>query len=653
MKNKRSSKLINLLAIVAILLAVTGCGGGAKVGELQTESQSVELAGAESVRVEINLGAGELEVAGGAQKLLEADFAYNVAELKPEVEYTDGTLVVQQPDVEGGIAPFRDLDDYRNEWNLRLYDDVPMDLIVNVGAGTSDLQLTGLSLTTLGINMGAGESTVDLSGDWASDLDVTINGGAGTLTVRLPGNVGARVKVEAGLGKINAPGLTKEENAYTNHAYGVSEVTLQADIKAGVGEISLEVEQATVPAVPAEQELTDEVLAEFTAYFEGAMERWHIPGAAVAVVQDGQIVYAEGFGVRELGKDDPVTPDTVFVMGSMTKSVSDMMVASLVDEGFLEWDTPAVEIWPDFRLSDPDATSSVTVRDLLSMRAGLREDGALWRGTALSAEELMAALAQDPLVGQPGEGFHYDNMGIAVGAYLGALAAGAEYGDLFNAYADLMQERVYDPIGMTGATVHPFEAMKAHQQSWPHLWNEEGQLLPADVFLEGSVPGEGIIPAGGMAASANDVARYLITHLNGGVSPDGARVVSAENLAETWTPQISVPDAVDRLYLLSSLTLPVDAQVDYGMGWFIGTYNGIRVLVDPGDERGFTNIMALLPESDTGIVVFTNAESTMSPLCSRPMTLVVLYRFVELHYGLDNQADGMMDALLEQFGLEC
>jgi CubicO group peptidase (beta-lactamase class C family) len=265
----------------------------------------------------------------------------------------------------------------------------------------------------------------------------------------------------------------------------------------------------------------------------------------------------------------------------------------------------------------------------------------------------MAALAQDPLAGQPGEGFHYDNMGIAVGAYLGALAAGAEYGDLFNAYADLMQERVYDPIGMASATVHPFEAMKAHQQSWPHLWNEEGQLLPADVFLEGSVPGEGIIPAGGMAASANDVARYLITHLNGGVSPDGARVVSAENLAETWTPQISVPDAVDRLYLLSSLTLPVDAQVDYGMGWFIGTYNGIRVLVDPGDERGFTNIMALLPESDTGIVVLTNAESTMTPLCSRPMTLVVLYRFVELHYGLDNQADGMMDALLEQFGLEC
>ena len=215
------------------------------MGALQTESQSVELGDAESVRVEIDFGAGDLEVTGGAEKLLEADFSYNVAKLKPEVEYTDGTLVVRQPEVKG-LPALRDLTDYRNEWDLRLNDEVPMDLSVDMGAGTSDLQLAGLSLTGLEVSLGAGESTVDLSGDWARDLDVTIDAGAGDITVRVPKEVGARVEVDAGLGSIKAPGLTQDGDVYTNAAYGVSDVTLQVNIKAGVGQINLqEVEEET------------------------------------------------------------------------------------------------------------------------------------------------------------------------------------------------------------------------------------------------------------------------------------------------------------------------------------------------------------------------------------------------------------------------
>jgi CubicO group peptidase (beta-lactamase class C family) len=402
--------------------------------------------------------------------------------------------------------------------------------------------------------------------------------------------------------------------------------------------------------------VTDEMLTEFTAYVEDSLIRWHIPGAAVAIVQDGKIVYAQGFGVRELGKDDPVTPDTVFVMGSMTKSVTDLMLASLVDDGIIDWDTRVVDIWPDFQLADPNVTSSVTVRDLLSMRAGLREDDSLWQGQGLSAEELLVAMAQDPLVGQPGEAFFYDNMGIAAAAYLGVLAAGGEYGNLFNGYAELMQSRVFDPIGMTSATVDlDLEMLRAKTHAnlgWPHLWNETGELVPAIVFMEGSVAQEGIIPAGGMMASANDVARYLITQLNGGLSPDGNRVVSTEALAETRTPQISIgaEQFIDRVLFPSSFVLPDDAQVDYGMGWFVGSYHGVEVLTDPGDERGYTNIMALLPEISTGIVIFTNGENLP---CARPMTLAVQYRFVELLYGMDNQINDYLDTILSMVGIEC
>jgi hypothetical protein len=235
---KTNFLLITLVLVAALLFA--GCTPRARVGELRSESQSVELGDARSVRVEIELGAGNLEVTGGAEKLLEADFTYNVAKLKPEVRYTDGMLVVWQPDGKG-LSDLRGITDYRNEWGLRLNDEVPMDLRVDVGGGTSDLQLAGLSLTRLDVTLGAGGSTIDLSGDRARDLYVTINAGAGDITVRLPRDVGARVQVDAGVGTIQAPGLAQDGNIYTNAAYGESEMTLQVDIDAGVGQINLEI----------------------------------------------------------------------------------------------------------------------------------------------------------------------------------------------------------------------------------------------------------------------------------------------------------------------------------------------------------------------------------------------------------------------------
>ncbi len=237
--NTRISKSVAFLAIVVMLLA-SGCASGVRVGKLQTESQSVELGGAESVRVEINMGAGELDVAGGADKLLQADFTYNVAELEPEVKYSGGTLIVQHPDVETKVTSLWGLDDYRYEWDLSLNDDVLMDMSIDLGAGKIDLQLAGLSLTGLDVNMGAAEATIDLTGDWARDLDVTVKAGVGRATLRLPRRVGVRVTVETGIGAVDAPGLSKEGNVYTNDAYGESAVTLRIDIKAGVGKINLE-----------------------------------------------------------------------------------------------------------------------------------------------------------------------------------------------------------------------------------------------------------------------------------------------------------------------------------------------------------------------------------------------------------------------------
>ena len=261
--NKRNVRVVGHLILAVVLLVVSGCTGRRlRVGDLKTESQSVELSGAESVQVEIMMAAGELEVTGGANELMEAEFRYNVADLEPEVEYSGGRLDVRTPDVEGKVDSLWDLDDYRYEWDLRLHDQVPMEMNVTMGAGRADLELGALSLTRLDVTRGAGELnvdlsgassltrleigggagrvTVDLTGDWETNLDATIEGGVGEITVRLPRSVGVRVDVEIGIGQVKASGLTKDGDYYVNDAYGESDVSMRIDIGGGVGEVNLE-----------------------------------------------------------------------------------------------------------------------------------------------------------------------------------------------------------------------------------------------------------------------------------------------------------------------------------------------------------------------------------------------------------------------------
>ena len=234
-------RLAVLLVVVAALLGSCGAQGQQDIGEMRNESRSVQPEDAKTVRAHLVMGAGELKVGGAADALMEADFSYNVADWKPQIDYDvnddTGELTVKQGSGDdgrlGGGA--------RNEWDLRLNDDVPTDLVVEMGAGESDLDLDSLTLTGLDLQMGAGKTTVDLTGDYAEDIDASIQGGVGEATVLVPSMVGVRVRAEGGLGKINAEGFQREGDAYVNDAYNDSEVTLDVDVQGGVGTINLEV----------------------------------------------------------------------------------------------------------------------------------------------------------------------------------------------------------------------------------------------------------------------------------------------------------------------------------------------------------------------------------------------------------------------------
>ena len=232
-----------LLVTVAVLAGACGRqpGGSPQVGKMQHESKSVDPKDARSVRAQLKMGAGELKLTGGADQLMEGDFSYNVAEWKPDVSYDvsgdEGELVVKQGGAEGSNLT----GEARNEWDIRLNDELPTDLVVQLGAGESDLDLDSLALKGLKLQMGAGKTTVDLTGDYAQSFNASIQGGVGEATVELPSEVGVKAKAQGGLGKINAEGLKRVGDSYVNDAYGESDVTLNVEVQGGVGEINLEV----------------------------------------------------------------------------------------------------------------------------------------------------------------------------------------------------------------------------------------------------------------------------------------------------------------------------------------------------------------------------------------------------------------------------
>lgn len=337
--------------------------------------------------------------------------------------------------------------------------------------------------------------------------------------------------------------------------------------------------------------VTEAMLAELEAYITDAMTRYDIPGAAVAVVQDGEIVYAKGFGVRELGKDDPVTPETLMMIGSTTKTFTTMLMAQLVDEGKLTWETPVVDILPSFALADPDRTQQIQAQHLVCACTGVpRRDLEMFFNT-LTAEGVIESLADYELFTDFGEAFQYSNQMVAAAGYIAALADGADYGDLYAAYANDLQTRILDPIGMTQTTLSFESAVASGNYAMPHDWDFDRQTFVLPLSAESFVTP--VAPAGALWSNVMDMGRYLITELNKGVAPDGTRVVSEENLGYTWQPQV-----------------PVTAEMSYGLGWMVGEYKGLLMLEHGGNTIGFTSDLAFLPTADLGISVITNRRYT-------------------------------------------
>jgi CubicO group peptidase (beta-lactamase class C family) len=320
------------------------------------------------------------------------------------------------------------------------------------------------------------------------------------------------------------------------------------------------------------------------------MRQFAVPGVGLSLIDGGKVVYQGGLGVKSAGDPAPVDADTLFMAASNTKALTTLLLARLVDEKRLEWDQPVTDIYPDFRLGDPETTRQVLLRHLVCACTGLPRQDFEWLfnfATATPASSLALLGTMQP-TSRFGEVFQYSNLMAAAAGYIAGaiLYPGRELGA---AYDEAMQMRIFAPLGMTHTTFNMATAMHGNFAS-PHGTDLEGRTVPARMDSNYSVVP--VRPAGGMWTSARELARYVQMELSEGLLPDGARLVSRDNLRERHSPQI-----------------PVGEDATYGMGLVVNKRYGIPVVHHGGGLFGYKSDMIFLPDHGVGAVILTNADS--------------------------------------------
>lgn len=319
-----------------------------------------------------------------------------------------------------------------------------------------------------------------------------------------------------------------------------------------------------------------------------ALRRLDIPGAAIAILQDGKIVYRKGFGVKKLGAPDKVTPETLFMIGSTTKPLTTLMLSKLVEQGKLSWDAPVKKALPDFALSDSDITTKVLVKHTACACTGMprRDMEEVFGSKITSLEDTLAQLRTMKPTSGFGETFQYSNQLVAVGGLTGANVYG-KGNDLFSKYENAMNDLVFKPLQMSSTRVRPKESDQNNMAS-PHAANYDNKTEPFPLSVEDML--YVIAPAGSIWSNIDDLSKYVMMELANGKNENGQQLFSAEQLQKRRTPGVKVDD-----------------DTRYGLGLFIENDKGATIVHHAGNTMGFTSHMLFLPGKGVGMAILTNA----------------------------------------------
>jgi CubicO group peptidase (beta-lactamase class C family) len=345
------------------------------------------------------------------------------------------------------------------------------------------------------------------------------------------------------------------------------------------------------PAVSAAQQR--EPFPGLDSYVRSALEQWKVPGAAIAIVRNDSVIYARGYGVRDVGTSAPVTAQTIFAVGSLSKAFTATAAAMLVDEGRLSLDAPVTTYLPEFRLADP-ATRDVTLRDLLSHRTGTARSELAWYGSRADRAELVRRAQYLPAAAPFRSTFIYNNiMYLAAGQVVGRVAD--------TSWDEVVRTRIFTPLGMTSTGTTVRELSHQADVATPHAAVATGVI---------TIPwrnADNIGPAGSINSNVVDMAQWVRLQLGAGAY-GGRQLVSRRLSDEMHSPQTIIP-----LQGLAKRFEPLAHLAAYGMGWVLNDHGGRLVVKHTGGIDGMSSLVALVPEERFGFVVLTNLDGTFLP----------------------------------------
>jgi CubicO group peptidase (beta-lactamase class C family) len=347
---------------------------------------------------------------------------------------------------------------------------------------------------------------------------------------------------------------------------------------------------ATAPCATAQTTSGPDPIRDLDSYVAKAVADWKVPGLAIAVVKDGQAVFAKGYGVRELGKPAPVDTQTLFAIGSTTKAMTAASLGMLVDEGKVRWDDPVTKYLPGFQLGDPYVTRELTVRDLLTHRAGLANGDVLWYRTNTTAAEVVRRARFIRSAYSLRSSFIYQNVMYAVAGQVVAAASGTPW-------ERFVRTRIFAPLDMTNAVPLLDSATRRSNVASPHY--RFGDTIR--VIANASV--DPVASAGAVWASVGDMAKWMRFVLDS-ARVGGKRLLQPETYAEWLKPQVMVPPG--EFYPTARLTKP--HWTTYAFGWFQEDYAGRMVDFHTGSIDGMVAIIGLIPDERLGVYVLANLD---------------------------------------------
>ena len=330
----------------------------------------------------------------------------------------------------------------------------------------------------------------------------------------------------------------------------------------------------------------------FDETVEKMMKDLHVPGAAIAVMKDGEVIISKGFGYRDLKKKEPVTPQTRFAIGSTTKAFGTLSLSLLTQQQKFEWDAPVRSYIPSFSLSDLLASENVTARDLACHRLGINRHDILWSNFSLTRKDIAEKMKYLPLEATFRGSFLYNNLAYATISYI------AE--EITNqTWEEYVMEHILQPLQMEQTNFSVTNSQRTDNYALPYTMKD-------DCITEISFRNIDVVGAAGCINSTiEDMSKWILFHLNGGKVGEH-ELISKELLQEMYAPHNPVPDQP----ILSTPESPVNS---YGLGWFISAYRGYKMIHHSGGIDGFSAFASFMPNDNIGIVVLTNTTSSLFP----------------------------------------